>query len=279
MEIYVDSLLLLNFAVNYLILLSAVRVSGHPFSRLRLMLGAAIGAAYALAVLFPGFQFLAGLGGKLLVVTVMVLAAFGAHKSSIRLGLMVLGASLAFAGAAILASSLGSGIMVTWGTVYAPLDFKTLILVTGLTYGGVSLVYRRTAARTRRHIASARVTMEGRSLELNCLMDTGNSLTDPMTNRPVTVLDRSVFTRLLPGLDSRALEDPATAVQAIMERYPNASPRLIAFSSLGLSQGLLAAVKCRELVIDGRSQTGAIIALAPNPVSDNGSYEAIAGAA
>lgn len=279
MEIYVDSLLLLNFAVNYLLLLSAVRVSGHPFSRLRLMLGAAVGAAYALAVLFPGFQFLAGLGGKLLVVTVMVLAAFGAHKSSIRLGFMVLGASLAFAGAAILASSLSSGIMATWGTVYAPLDFKTLILVTGLTYGGVSLVYHRTAARTRRHIASARVTMEGRSLELNCLMDTGSSLTDPMTNRPVTVIDRSVFARLLPGLDSRALEDPATAVQAIMERYPNASPRLITFSSLGVSQGLLAAVKCRELVIDGRSQPGAIIALAPNPVSDNGSYEAIAGAA
>lgn len=279
MEIYVDSLLLLNFTVNYLLLLSAVRISGCVFSRLRLMLGAAIGAVYALAVLFPAFQFLSGLGGKLLVETVMVLAAFGAHRKSIRLGLLVLGTSLAFAGAAMLVSSFSSGLMASWGMVYAPLDFRTLILVTGVTYGILSLVYHRTAKDPSRHIARAQVRMEGRTMTMNCLLDTGNNLVDPMTNRPVTVIEGAVLAQLLPELDSSSLADPARAVQAIREHYPGAAPRLIPYSALGVRQGMLAAVKCQDLTVDGKIEKGAIIALAPDPLSDNGSFEAISSVA
>lgn len=279
MEIYVDSLLLLNFMVNYLLLLSAAKISGCVFSRPRLVLGAAIGAAYALAVLFPAFLFLSGLGGKLLAETVMVLAAFGAHRRSIKLGIMVLGTSLAFAGGAMLVSSFNSGVFANWGTVYAPLDLRTLVLVTGVTYGILSLVYRRTAKNAARTITRARVSLEGRTLELNCLLDTGSSLVDPMTNRPVTVVDKAVFAQLLPELELRPLDEPAKLVQALRERYPGTSPRLIPYSALGVSSGLLAAVKCRELTIDGKTEKGALIALAPNPVSDNGSFEAIAGIA
>ncbi len=55
--VYIDSLFLLNFVVNYLLLLAAAKLSGEPLRRLRMAGGAALGAAYAAAVFFPTWVF------------------------------------------------------------------------------------------------------------------------------------------------------------------------------------------------------------------------------
>ena len=56
--IYLDELFLLNFVVDYLLLLAAGRLSGEVLRRGWLALGAAIGAAYAAAAVLPGMGFL-----------------------------------------------------------------------------------------------------------------------------------------------------------------------------------------------------------------------------
>ena len=56
--IYLDELFLLNFVVDYLLLLAAGRLSGEILRRGWLALGAAIGAAYAAAAVLPGMGFL-----------------------------------------------------------------------------------------------------------------------------------------------------------------------------------------------------------------------------
>ena len=48
--VYMDSLLLLNFAVNYLLLLASARLAGEGIRRLRLAAGAALGAAPAVFI-------------------------------------------------------------------------------------------------------------------------------------------------------------------------------------------------------------------------------------
>ena len=49
--IYLDEVLLLNFVVDYLLLLASGRLSGEILCRGRLALGAALGAAYALSLI------------------------------------------------------------------------------------------------------------------------------------------------------------------------------------------------------------------------------------
>ena len=56
--IYLDELFLLNFVVDYLLLLAAGRLSGEVLRRGWLALGAAIGAAYAAAANVPCFVLL-----------------------------------------------------------------------------------------------------------------------------------------------------------------------------------------------------------------------------
>ena len=45
--VYIDSLFLLNFIVDYLLLLATAKLAGEVICRPRLALGAAVGALYA----------------------------------------------------------------------------------------------------------------------------------------------------------------------------------------------------------------------------------------
>ena len=79
--IYLDELFLLNFVVDYLLLLAAGRLAGEILRRGRLALGAALGAAYAGAVFLPGLGFLAHplckLGAAVLIWRLARLESFG----------------------------------------------------------------------------------------------------------------------------------------------------------------------------------------------------------
>ena len=54
--VYLDRVVLLNLAVDYLLLLATARLAGLPLRRRRLGLCAALGAAYAAAVFLPGSE-------------------------------------------------------------------------------------------------------------------------------------------------------------------------------------------------------------------------------
>lgn len=274
MVIYVDSLILLNLIVNYLLLLAAAKISGVIFSRIRLLLAAAFGALYAAAVLFPGFYFLSGLAGKTVMCFVMTSIAFGLNKKTVKLALMTWGISLAFAGAAIVVSLMGGNLLANISVLYVPVDMKTLLLVTAAVYVVLSYVYKKTASRFSRSLGIAEISALGNQVHLKYLSDTGNSLTDPMTNAPVTVATMDVLKRIS-GVEPD--NDPVMLLQKLKSRYPEAKTRLIPFSTIGNSGGLMLALKCESIKLDGSEIKGGLLAFTPNKISDDGSYEAIAG--
>ena len=54
--------------------------------------------------------------------------------------------------------------------------------------------------------------------------------------------------------------------------------RLIPYSAVGVTGGMLLAFRPDEIVVDGRNKTGMLLALSPNSVSDGGAYTALLGA-
>ena len=50
MVIYLDVLLAINGIVDYILLRAAAKLTGHPRNRLRILLGATLGAVYAATV-------------------------------------------------------------------------------------------------------------------------------------------------------------------------------------------------------------------------------------
>ena len=87
--VYIDSLFLLNFIIDYLLLLAVGKICALPRKRWRMLLGALWGAAYAvLAVLLPRFFAMAAV--KLASGAALPLIAFGTGRRAPRAVLVFL---------------------------------------------------------------------------------------------------------------------------------------------------------------------------------------------
>ena len=103
------------------------------------------------------------------------------------------------------------------------------------------------------------------------LCDTGNQLRDPVTGEHVLVVGAQVAGELL-GLTARQLANPAdTLMTAKIQGL-----RLIPYTTVGRSRGLLLAVRMKDIRVDGR-RTDALVAFAPEGLGENGGYQALTG--
>lgn len=96
-------------------------------------------------------------------------------------------------------------------------------------------------------------------------------LKDPVTGNAVMVVDRMTADKLL-GLTTEQLEDPIGTISR--GTYPGL--RLIPYTAVGKSAGMLLAMKMDELRINGQLSTQ-IVAFAPQAIGQGGEYEALLG--
>ena len=108
------------------------------------------------------------------------------------------------------------------------------------------------------------VTYRGRTVRGLALRDTGNTLRDPITGEAVTVLSPALGEKL--GIPEEVFRDPAGAMLPGL--------RLIPARTVG-GGGLLAAVRCDLLTIDGKP-SGTLAAFARENFG-NGEYQALTG--
>ena len=120
LRIYLDLVVILNFFVDFLLLLGTNRLSGFPASPLRAAAAAALGALYSGVCMMPRLRFLGGLLWRVVSLAGMAAIAFGWDKSAWkRSGVFVL-LSMALGGASL---SIGRGnfltLLLTAGGVWA----------------------------------------------------------------------------------------------------------------------------------------------------------------
>ena len=281
--IYVDTLFLLNAAVDYLLLLASARLAGEPRVRLRFLLGAALGGLYAVAIFLPGLSFLARPPCRLAAAVLMVLAAFWKSQRLLRQVVIFLALSCAFGGGVLAIGLLGGrGLTLSNGVLYSGMDLKIVLLSAAGCYGALTLLFQRTG----RHTAAAgelrpvRLTLGERQVSLTALVDTGNTLTDPATGRPVLVAEADCVEELLPpGIrpSPADLRDPAGALERLEDPWRRRF-RLLPYRSVGVDRGLLLAVRVDQVQVGEEDRGPMLAALSPTPVSDGGGYRALLGA-
>ena len=279
--VYIDALFLLNLIVNYLLLLAAAKLAGEPLRRLRLAAGAALGALYAAAIFFPGMGFLTHPLCKLGAAVLMLLTGFGGSRRLLRVTLVFFGLSCAFGGGIFAIGLLGGqGLTLRNGVLYSVMDLRILLLSAAVCYAVLTLVFRRTARHGRREVLPAVLTLEGRRVAVNALVDTGNTLTDPVTGRPVMVAEGSRLSPLLPGervLDEKALRDPVGTLERLSRGGRGRRFRLLPYQAVGVECGMLLALRLDDARVGAEDYGGILVALSPNPVSDGGGYSALIG--
>jgi stage II sporulation protein GA (sporulation sigma-E factor processing peptidase) len=251
MTLYLDVLMGVEFLVDLLLLIGADRLSGHRSVHRRYLTAAGIGAVYGGLCVKPGLGVFSGAVGRVAVLGVMGLTAYAGHGDWIRRCVLFALLSMALGGAVVCLQRPG-----IWALI---LSAATLCALCVFGFRG------RIGAR----YLPVRIRDRGEDLRFTALVDTGNTLTDPVTGRPVLVVSGSIG-RKLTGLTVRELEDPASAVLRC------SAIRLIPYSVIGKEGGVLAAKRFEDVTV-GRWKGSLLVAFAPNEVGAGRPYDALTG--
>ena len=254
MTVYLDVVVLLNFLVDYLLLLGTNRLCGYPPGWGRCALAAAVGGLYGGACLLPETYFLGNILWRIVCLGLICLIAFGMHISALRRGMVFLLLSMALGGIAV---GIGNGGI---GSLLAAALCVCMMCMLGFRerLGSVSYI-------------PVDISFRGKRVRLTALCDTGNTLRDPVTGRSVLVVCSDVAQQLT-GLTKQQLCEPVQT----MTHAPLMGLRLIPYSSIGQQDGLLLAMRIQDVKI-GRWKGSSLVAFAPDGLSKEGNYQALTG--
>lgn len=101
------------------------------------------------------------------------------------------------------------------------------------------------------------------------LLDTGNLLKDPITGKPVLVVGADIAQQMT-GLSIKQLQTPLDSIEAI------SGLRLIPYKTIGQSGVFMLGLFIDNLRI-GKWQGSGVIALSPEVLCKNGTYQALTG--
>ncbi|MEG0755988.1 MAG: sigma-E processing peptidase SpoIIGA, partial [Oscillospiraceae bacterium] len=233
--VYLDALFLLNLIINYLLLLATAKVAGERLCRWRMGVGAALGALYASAIFLPGCGFLIHPAVKLAVAVGMVLIAFGGSRRLLRLNLVFFAISAAFGGGIYALQLLGGqGLSVKSGVFTSVLDLRVILLSAAGCYCVITLIFSRAARHTARELVPCTLEIGGKTAKFTALIDTGNTLTDPVRGGPVLVAEGARIAPLL--AEKLDLSDPVGTISEL--HYPKRFC-LLPYQAIGISCGML----------------------------------------
>lgn len=267
--VYIDSVLVLNTLIDYLVLAAAAYLAGLPVRRARWLAAAGLGGVYAAAVFLPDCAWLASWPCKAAAGAAMAAAAYG-RRHFVRRCLLLFGVSCGFAGLVLALSMLtGGGIPCVNGIFYTDISFRVLLISAGAAYLGLSVVFRACAGHgLRREFAEVTVFLNGRRASLRTLLDTGNALRDPVTGRQVLVADFEQLLSLWPPevracLTRQAVSAPAGILETLNARSGPVRFYLTPYSAVGVSGGLLLTFRCDRAETGGRCIGRLPVALSP----------------
>ena len=256
MEIYLDLAVILNFLVDFLLLMGTNRLAGFPLDARRCAAGAAVGAAYGGVCLLPRFRFLGNAFWRLVFLGLVAATAFGTGWGAVKRGGVFVLLSMALGGIAQQVHQNG---------------FMALVLCAG----GVWLLCRIAfgGGILGQEYVDVTLHWDGRTQRVLALRDTGNTLRDPITGAPVLVVSAQVGQRLT-GLTREQLAKP---IETLAQR-PIPGLRLIPYRAVGQSGGLLLGLSLERVCMDGR-QIRAVAAFAPEGLEESGVQALVTGGA
>jgi stage II sporulation protein GA (sporulation sigma-E factor processing peptidase) len=278
LTVYVDILLAVNIFVNYFLLLASAKMLHCEIKRIRLFLSSVLGSLYSLIIFLPELPEEITVLVNFAASAVLTAIAFSpkSFKVFLREVAVFFGVNFAFAGImlGIWLAFKPSGMVFNNSVVYFNIDIKILTVSTVACYVIIMLISRlmkRSAPSDS--VYSVTFSNSGRSVTVNALLDTGNTLKDGFSGKPVIIADESVFA----SLTGFVPEDCFRGNNALDMMGVQNKIRLIAYNTVG-EKGFLKAVSVDSVSVraDGREYTvrNALVAQSKTRFT-NGEYSAI----
>ncbi|MCK4259103.1 MAG: sigma-E processing peptidase SpoIIGA [Halanaerobiales bacterium] len=294
--INLDVLFFNDFLMTFVLLWATAKFSGIKIHLWRIVGSALIGSFYTVILVLPWFDGLTGIIHiichlilNLAVATLMIKIAFGSLKVNKFIKVLgyfylitFLAGGAAFSIYFIIGSSPTQWILgwMNLGNSYGWLYFVAIILVIFIGRYGWNWI-REKLHRQEYHLKFT-VCINDKSVELLGLVDTGNLLKEPMTNRPVIVVEmkelNELFSPEVLKILSDEKEDVIEQLEKLLETPWYSRFRIIPFSSLGKKSGLLVGLKPDHVEIIGdevHQIKRVILALYQGELDLMGEYQAL----
>ena len=157
---------------------------------------------------------------------------------------------------------------------------RGILIAAALSYGALSLALGRQFSKTQTGggLCALTLTRGENTLRLLALIDTGNTLRDPLTGEGVVVLDCGQAGALVPELSDlppQAFQRPVELLARFAGK--DLGLRLLPYQAVGVPCGLLLAVRLDEAAWGKQRRVNCLAALSPTPLSDGGGYHALVG--
>lgn len=292
MTIYLDVIFLENLCMNYIILFATAIILKNKPKHVRIIISSILGGIYAIISLFEIFEMYKGITFKIIISILMVYIAYNPTnfiELLKRLMLFYL-TSFAFGGCAfaLLYFVKPEDIFMRNGVYIGTYPIK-IALLGGLI--GFCLIVNtfkiiRNKINKKDLYCHAEIELDGKKVELKSLIDTGNMLKDPISGRPVIVVQKDLLKGIIPANILEQLDDISNGkVLNVFNNMENSNLinkfRLIPFSSLGIQHGLLVGFKAEKINIEYNGETNTVkdivIGMYGKKLSKNNAYNALIG--
>ncbi len=226
-EVYIDSIFLMNLVMNFYLLLLVNHSTFHTATCKRLVLGAVVGAVFAILPFFiSGFLWLRLFIGIAVGTIAMVFTAFPIKSFRAMFGILE---------KLLLYSFLMGGTLLflircvpfarNWATGFFG------IVGAGAVVCIVLLYYKERECRKKQDsICHATLIQKNMRITVEALVDSGNSLIEPISGKPVCIIEQGVFNSLWKE------EEPLY--------------RAVPYHSIGRKRGILQGYELSELQIE-----------------------------
>lgn len=289
MYIYADILVLLNLFMNAVIFLATGKVAGIALNWKRIMCGSLCGALITIAMFLPVGTILRLPLVKIIVSIFLVGLVFYPipwrrlplvfsvfYLVSFMLGGLIL-AMLYFMDAS---SYVTNGVFTSQHASWVTLGSGAVVL---LIWGHWLWGHLSTRLWQQKYVLTVKIHMSGKFIQLTALMDSGNSLRDPISRIPVAIAEYAYVKSLLPMelstlFDKSAEEDWVDIMQHLPYEIVSRL-HIIPFSSVGRNQGLLIGFKPDFLEFEENGNekfiSTVIVGMCKGRLSGQGEYHAL----
>ena len=290
MTIYVDVVFIENLIMNYIILLANAFILKIKVKQLRLVFASSVGAIYTVMAYIASNRIFSNFFIKLILSIIIVYIAFNSKELKVFLKQLVVFylTSFVFGGAAFAFIYIikPQNILMKNGLFLGTYTLKTVVISTIIAFVIIILTFRFVKNKfSKKDIyKEIDVAIEEKVVRVKAIVDTGNMLKEPITGKPVVVIEHTCFYNVLPKEILNNLEkilggDLENISEEIKNEYLTRL-KFIPFSSLGKQNGMILGISPQFIKICGeedRKIKDIIVGIYNKSLTKDGSYRALIG--
>ena len=240
MNVYIDIIFVENLLMNYIILYGTGFIQKDNMKSIKLIIASLIGAMYAIISYLKIIPIYSNVFIKILLSIIICYIAFTikSAKKLFKTVLLFYLVSFATAGLAIALIYLVNpeNVNLKNGVFVGTYPMKMIFISGALGFVIIQYSFKvnKRIMKNKELICDLIINVYGKNVHTKAFIDSGNNLRDPLTNKPVVIIEKEKIQNVLPFMN--------LSYESLIKNS-DSRLRLIPFKSIGKQNGMLVGIK------------------------------------